>query len=192
MIIHNKLLTVNKSFVKQAFYATLFVSILMVLASFRYQSFEITVGLIIGIMVSLCSSFVLWQWINYIISDLKPGAVPVTKPSPAIKSVAFALMGIGKIFVLGLVFFLIFKFLSINIIALFIGLSVVQLVVLSMIVSIVLVDMLNNVRGADYMTRQSRPPEQRPPDKSVLAGTGNRAGSHPARFKSLKYQGFVQ
>lgn len=145
----HKLLTVNKSFVKQAFYAALFVSVLLVLASFRYQSFEITMGLIIGIIVSFCSSFVLWRWINYIFSDLKPGAVPDTKPSPAIKSVAFAFMGIGKIFVLGVVFFLIFKFLSINIIALFIGISVVQLVVLSMMVSIVLVNMLNNVRGVD-------------------------------------------
>ena len=101
----HKLLTVNKSFVKQAFYAALFVSILMVLASFRYQSFEITISLIVGIIVSFCSSFVLWRWINYIFSDLKPGAVPNTKPSPAIKSVAFAFMGIGKIFALGLVFF---------------------------------------------------------------------------------------
>jgi hypothetical protein len=67
-------------------------------------------------------------------------------------------MGIGKIFVLGLFFFLIFKFLSINIIALFIGISVVQLVVLSMITSIVLVNMLNNVRGAGYMTRQGKQP----------------------------------
>ena len=155
-----ELLTVKKNFVKQAFYATLFVSILMVLASLRYQSFEITISLIIGIIVSFCSSFVLWRWINYIFNDLKPGAVTNSKPSSAIKSVAFALMGIGKIFVLGLVFFLIFKFLSINIFALFIGISVVQLVVFSMIVSIVLVNMLNNVRGADYMTRQGRPPEQ--------------------------------
>ena len=157
---HN-LLTVNKNFVKQAFYATLFVSILMVLASFRYQSSEITISLIIGIIISICSSLVLWQWINYIFNDLKPGAVTSTKPSSAIKSVAFAFMAIGKIFVLGLVFFLIFKFLSINIFALFIGISVVQLVVLSMITSIVLVNMLNNVRGADYTARQSRPPEQR-------------------------------
>jgi len=171
----HKLLTVNKSFVKQVFYATLFVSVLMVLASLRYQSFEITMGLTIGIIISFCSSLVLWRWINYIFSDLKPGAVPNTKPSPAIKSVAFAFMGIGKIFVLALVFFLIFKFLSINVFALFIGISVVQLVVLSMIVSIVLVNMLNNVRGAGYMTRQSRSSEQRPPcyqpDKASLAGT---------------------
>ena len=152
----HKLLTVKKNFVKQAFYATLFVSILMVLASLRYQSFEITIGLIIGIIVSFCSSFVLWRWINYIFNDLKPGAVTNSKPSPAIKSVAFALMGIGKIFVLGLVFFLIFKFLSINVFALFIGISVVQLVVFSMIASIVLVNMLNNVRGADYTTQLGR------------------------------------
>lgn len=160
----HKLLTVNKSFVKQAFCAALFVSVLLVLASFRYQSFEITMGLIIGIIVSLCSSYVLWRWINYIISDLKPGAVPNTKPSPAIKSVAFALMGIGKIFVLGLVFFLIFKFLSINVFALFIGISVVQLVVLSMIVSIVLVNLLNNVRGVNSVSEKHQSPEH---DKGV-------------------------
>lgn len=151
-----ELLTVKKNFVKQAFYAALFVSILMFLASLRYQSFEITIGLTIGIIVSFCSSFILWRWINYIFNDLKPGTVTNSKPSSAVKSVGFALMGIGKIFVLGLVFFLIFKFLSINIIALFIGISVVQLVVFSMIASIVLVNMLNNVRGADFVTRQER------------------------------------
>lgn len=151
-----ELLTVKKNFVKQAFYAALFVSILMFLASLRYQSFEITIGLTIGIIASFCSSFILWRWINYIFNDLRPGAVTNSKPSPAVKSVGFALMGIGKIFVLGLVFFLIFKFLSINIIALFIGISVVQLVVFSMIASIVLVNMLNNVRGADFVTRQER------------------------------------
>ncbi len=151
-----ELLTVKKNFVKQAFYAALFVSILMVLASLRYHSYEITIGLTIGIIVSFCSSFILWRWINYIFNDMRPGAVTNSKPSASIKSVGFALMGIGKIFVLGLVFFLIFKFLSINIIALFIGISVVQLVVFSMIVSIVLVNMLNSVRGAGFTTRQER------------------------------------
>lgn len=155
-----KLLTIKKNFVKQTFYTTLFVSVLMILISFRYQSFELTLSLSIGIIISFCSSLVLWRWINYIFKDLKPGTVPDKKPSPAIKSVAFALMGTGKIFVLSLIFFLIFKFLSINIIALFIGISVVQFVVLSMIVSIVLVNMLNNVRSADYVARQSRPSER--------------------------------
>ncbi len=155
-----KLLTIKKNFVKQTFYTTLFVSVLMILISFRYQSFEMTLSLSIGIIISFCSSLILWRWINYIFKDLKPGTVPDNKPSPAIKSVAFALMGTGKIFVLSLIFFLIFKFLSINIIALFIGISVVQFVVLSMIASIVLVNMLNNVRSTDYMARENRPSER--------------------------------
>jgi hypothetical protein len=74
-------------------------------------------------------------------------------------------MAIGKIFVLGLVFFLIFKFLSINIFALFIGISVVQLVVFSMITSIVLVNMLNNVRGVDLHNAAE------PPARTAKAGS---------------------
>lgn len=152
-----KLLTINKNFVKQTFYTTLFVSVLMILISLRYQSFTITLSLVIGIIISFCSSLVLWRCINYLFSDMKPGAVTNSKPSPAIKSVAFAFMGIGKIFVLGLVFFLVFKFLSINIFALFIGISVVQLVALSMIVSIVLVNMLNRIGGYNYGPRKHHP-----------------------------------
>jgi len=145
----HKLLTVKNSFIKQAFYAALFVSVLMALASLRYQSFELTLSLIIGIIISFCTSLVLWKWIKYTFQDLNPENGINSRKSPTIQSLAFALMGIGKIFVLGLVFFLIFKFLSINIYALFIGISVVQFVVLSMIVSIVLVNLLNNVRDAD-------------------------------------------
>ncbi len=145
----NNLLTVDTNFTKRALYTTLFVSILMILISLRYQSFTITLSLAIGIIISFCSSLVLWKWIKYIFSDLNPDAGANSKSAPIIKSVAFAFMAIGKIFVLGLVFFLIFKFLSINIYALFIGISVVQLVVLSMIVSIVLVNMLNNIRGSN-------------------------------------------
>jgi hypothetical protein len=157
----HKLLTINKDFIKHAFYATLFVSILMILVSLRYQSFTITLSLVIGITISFCSSLVLWRWINYIFRDLNPDTGINNKPNasksnPTIKSFAFAFMGIGKIFILGLVFFLIFKFLSINIYALFIGISVVQLVVLSMIVSIVLVNMLNRAGGVNYEARQSR------------------------------------
>ncbi len=145
----NKLLTVDTNFTKRAFYTTLFVSVLMILISLRYQSFTITLSLAIGIIISVCSSLVLWKWIKYIFQDLNPDTSANSKSAPIIKSVAFAFMGIGKIFVLGLVFFLIFKFLSINIYALFIGISVVQLVVLSMIVSIVLVNMLNRTRGSN-------------------------------------------
>ena len=152
----NKLLTVDTNFTKRALYTTLFVSVLMILISLRYQSFTITLSLAIGIIISFCSSLVLWKWIKYIFSDLNPDTGANSKSAPIIKSVAFAFMAIGKIFVLGLVFFLIFKFLSINIYALFIGISVVQLVVLSMIVSIVLVNMLNNIRGSNYEARQSR------------------------------------
>ncbi len=160
----HKLLTVDKNFTKRAFYTTLFVSILMILVSLRYQSFTITLSLSIGIIISFCSSLVLWRWINYIFRDLNPDTRAnskshSSKPNATIKSFAFAFMGIGKIFILGLVFFLIFKFLTINIYALFIGISVVQLVVLSMILSIVLVNMLNNVRGADYKARKSHLPE---------------------------------
>jgi hypothetical protein len=145
----NNLLTVDTNFTKRALYTTLFVSILMILFSLRYQSFTITLSLAIGIIISFCSSLVLWKWIKYIFQDLNPDTNANSKSAPIIKSVAFAFMGIGKIFVLGLVFFLIFKFLSINIYALFIGISVVQLVVLSMIVSIVLVNMLNRTRGSN-------------------------------------------
>ena len=47
-----KLLLIKKNFVKQAFYTTLFVSVLMILISFRYKSFDITLSLTIGIIIS--------------------------------------------------------------------------------------------------------------------------------------------
>ena len=41
----HKMLTVKKNFVKQALYTTLFVSVLMILVSFRYKSFDLTLSL---------------------------------------------------------------------------------------------------------------------------------------------------
>lgn len=120
--LHNrsqKLLTVKKNFVKQAFYTTLFVSLLMVLISLRYKSFELTMSLVIGIVISFCTSLALWQWIKFMFKDLNPDGnlhkgLDSPKPDSTIKSLLFACMGVVKILVLALVFFLIFKFLPIR------------------------------------------------------------------------------
>lgn len=144
----HKLLTVKKNFVKQAFYTTLFVSILMILVSFRYKSFDLTLSLTIGIVISFCTSLALWQFIKYMFRELNPETFandgsPSSKKSSTAKSLLFTFMGTGKILVLALVFYLIFEYLPINALALFIGVSIVQLVVLSMVISMVLVNFLN-------------------------------------------------
>jgi len=146
-----KLLTVKKNFVKQVFYTTLFVSALMILVSFRYKSFDITLSLAIGIAISFCTSLALWQFIKYMFRDLNPEAFATdgsysTKSGSTMKSLLFTFMGTGKILVLTLVLFLVFKYLSVNALALFIGVSIVQLVVLSMVISMVLVNFLNNAK----------------------------------------------
>ncbi len=146
-----KLLTVKKNFVKQVFYTTLFVSALMILVSFRYKSFDITLSLAIGIAISFCTSLALWQFIKYMFRDLNPEAFATdgshsTKSGSTMKSLLFTFMGTGKILVLTLVLFLVFKYLSVNALALFVGVSIVQLVVLSMVISMVLVNFLNNAK----------------------------------------------
>ena len=155
----DKLLFADKDFPRRVFYTTLFVSILILLASLKYQSFELTISLFIGIFVSFCSALVLWRWINYTFKDFDPEANsrdhgPLTKANQIIKSSVFAFMGIGKIFVLGIFFFLIFKFISINIIALFIGISIVQIVVLFMIVSMMLVNALNKTQVTGHRAKK--------------------------------------
>jgi hypothetical protein len=152
-----KLLTVKKNFVNQAFYTTLFVSLLMVMVSLRYKSFELTMSLVIGIVISFCTSLALWQWIKFMFKDLDPDknslrGLDSKKPDSTIKSLLFACMGVGKILVLALVFFLIFKFLPIKPVAFFVGVSIVQLVVFSMIVSIVLVNMFNSTIDVDSVS----------------------------------------
>ena len=146
-----KLLTVKKNFVKQVFYTTLFVSALMILVSFRYKSFDITLSLAIGITISFCTSLALWQFIKYMFRDLNPEAFAAdgtrsSKSTSTMKSLLFTFMGTGKILVLTLVLFLVFKYLSVNALALFIGVSIVQLVVLSMVISMVLVNFLNKAK----------------------------------------------
>lgn len=157
-----KLLLVKKNFVKQAFYTTLFVSVLLILISFRYKSFDITLSLTIGIVISFCTSLALWQFIKYMFRELNPetfadnGTHSSNKGSTT-KSLLFAFMGTGKILVLALVFYLIFKYLPIKAYALFVGVSIVQLVVLSMVLSIVLVNLLNRAKyeGTVSEDRQS-------------------------------------
>lgn len=152
-----KLLIVKENFAKQAFFTTLFVSILMVLVSFRYGSFSLTLSLVIGIIISFCASLTLWQWVKYVFRDLNPhahspdteGAAYTSLSISTTKSLVFALMGVGKMLALALAFFFIFKYLSINTVALFVGVSVVQLVVFSMVISMVLVNMLNRSSGLE-------------------------------------------
>ena len=158
----HKLLTVKKNFVKQALYTTLFVSVLMILVSFRYKSFDITLSLSIGIIISFCTSLALWQFIKYMFRELNPATfaengVNSSKKGSTTKSVLFTFMGTGKILVLALVFYLIFEYLPINALALFIGVSIVQLVVLSMVISMVLVNFLNKAKddGGEYKERDS-------------------------------------
>ena len=144
------LLTVKKNFVKQAFYTTLFVSILMILVSLRYKSFDLTLSLTIGIIISFCTSLALWQFIKYMFRELNPATFAAdgsrSKKGSTTKSLLFTFMGTGKILVLALVFYLIFEYLPINALALFIGVSIVQLVVLSMVISMVLVNFLNRAK----------------------------------------------
>ncbi len=144
------LLTVKKNFVKQALYTTLFVSILMILISFRYKSFDLTLSLTIGIVISFCTSLALWQFIKYMFRELNPATFAAdgsrSKKGSTTKSLLFTFMGTGKILVLALVFYLIFEYLPINALALFIGVSIVQLVVLSMVISMVLVNFLNKAK----------------------------------------------
>ena len=157
----HKMLTVKKNFVKQALYTTLFVSVLMILVSFRYKSFDITLSLTIGIVISFCTSLALWQFIKYMFRELNPATFAAdgsgSKKGSTTKSLLFTFMGTGKILVLALVFYLIFEYLPINALALFIGVSIVQLVVLSMVVSMVLVNFLNNAKGdgAEYSEHDS-------------------------------------
>jgi len=168
----HKMLTVKKNFVKQALYTTLFVSILMILASFRYKSFDLTLSLTIGIVISFCTSLALWQFIKYMFRELNPATFAAdgsrSKKGSTTKSLLFTFMGTGKILVLALVFYLIFEYLPINALALFIGVSIVQLVVLSMVVSMVLVNFLNKAKGdgAEYSEHDSSGSENNITNKS--------------------------
>ena len=157
----HKMLTVKKNFVKQALYTTLFVSVLMILASFRYKSFDLTLSLTIGIIISFCTSLALWQFIKYMFRELNPETFAAdgshsSKKGSTTKSMLFAFMGTGKILVLALVFYLIFEYLPINAWALFIGISIVQLVVLSMVISMVLVNFLNKAKDDSTVPEESQ------------------------------------
>ena len=115
----HKLLTVKKNFVKQAFYTTLFVSVLMILVSLRYKSYDLTMSLAIGIVISFCTSLALWQFIKYMFRELNPATFAAdgsrsSKKGSTTKSLLFTFMGTGKILVLALVFYLIFEYLPIN------------------------------------------------------------------------------
>ncbi len=155
------LLTVKKNFVKQALYTTLFVSILMILVSLRYKSFDLTMSLAIGIIISFCTSLALWQFIKYMFRELNPATFAAdgsrsSKKGSTTKSLLFTFMGTGKILVLALVFYLIFEYLPINALALFIGVSIVQLVVLSMVISMVLVNFINKAKDDSTASEENQ------------------------------------
>ncbi len=184
-----KLLLIKKNFVKQAFYTSLFVSVLLILISFRYKSFDITLSLTIGIIISFCTSLALWQFIKYMFRELNPDTFADSGPHSSkkgstTKSLLFTFMGTGKILVLALVFYLIFKYLPIKAYALFVGVSIVQLVVLSMVLSIVLVNLLNKAKyeGTVSEENQSSGCEK---DVKVKSGSVSKIHSHQVVENSL-------
>lgn len=192
MDLYNKaqtLLTVKKNFVKQVFYTTLFVSILMILVSFRYKSFDLTMSLAIGIIISFCTSLALWQFIKYMFRDLNPASfaddgLSSPKTESSMKTLLFTFMGTGKILVLALVFFLIFKYLPVNAYALFIGVSIVQLVMLSMVVSMVLVNFFNKAKH-DENTSEEYPPSRCDKGDSIKSDSVSEIRSHKIAENAL-------
>jgi hypothetical protein len=136
-------------------------SVLMVLVSLRYKSLDITLSLAIGIAISFCTSLALWQFIKYMFRDLNPDTFAAdgsrsSKSGSTMKSLLFTFMGTGKILVLTLVLFLVFKYLSVNALALFIGVSIVQLVVLSMVISMVLVNFINKAKDDSVASEENK------------------------------------
>jgi len=181
------MLTVKKNFVKQALYTTLFVSVLMILVSLRYKSFDITLSLSIGIVISFCTSLALWQFIKYMFRELNPETFAAdgsrsSKKGSTTKSLLFTFMGTGKILVLALVFYLIFEYLPINALALFLGVSIVQLVVLSMVVSIVLVNFLNKTKNDSALSEEQLSSGS---GKNVNSGSTSNINSHQLAENSL-------
>ena len=127
-----KRLSIDEAFPRRTFNTSLILSIIILLLSMGRASYQVTMGLAIGMGISLSFFGILWSTVSrFLLMGKKKGGF------------LFIIIGLSKHFVLGILLFVIFRYVKINSLALLMGISLVLMVILLKVTGIEMVNYVN-------------------------------------------------
>lgn len=134
-VINNSLykrLSIDEGFPRRIFNTSLILSIIIILLSIGRASYRVTIGLAIGMGISLVLFVVLWSTVDrFLLMGKKKGGF------------IFFIIGLSKYFILGGVLFFIFRYSQANPLSLLIGISLVHIVIILKVAGIGMVNYVN-------------------------------------------------
>jgi len=143
--------SLDAGFPKRVFKTSIILSVIFLVYSLFFYSMPVTLGLLIGEVISICSLKVLLRTINaFFVVD------KIVAKSGSVKKIV-TLIGSVKFLFFGALLFFVFKYLTVNIIALFVGVSIVQIVIFFKILGLLFVNHLDESdNGAAEVLNQSK------------------------------------
>lgn len=138
---YNIISSLDKDFSRRVMRTTIMLSIFLAICSLSFWSLKITLGLTIGMIISIGVMQLLW----WMISAVFPAIInndSINNKNEKVRN-TFIVINILKYILISIALFFIFRYLPINIVALFIGVSIVQIVMISKIFGVALVNYLN-------------------------------------------------
>ncbi|MEK7241463.1 MAG: ATP synthase subunit I [Planctomycetota bacterium] len=130
-------LVLDEGFPKRVFNTSLFFMAMIALCSASFQSFEISYSVLIGCAISLGLCKLQWWTVQQFFQRGNQSGKQY-----------FALINLLKYFVLCVIFYIMFSYLQVHVIAFLVGLSLVPMVISSKMLGIVFVNYLNSSQGS--------------------------------------------
>ena len=129
-----KRLSIDEAFPRRTFNTSLILSIIIILLSMGRASYQVTLGLSIGMGISIVFFWLLWSTVTKFLSmgKRKGGSL-------------LFIIGLSKYFILAIFLFFIFSYVKINALALLIGISLVHMVIILKVAGIGMVNYANRI-----------------------------------------------
>ena len=131
------MLVLDEGFPKRVFNTSLFFMAMIALCSTSFRSFELSYSVLIGCAISLGLCRLQWWTVQQFFQRGKQSGKQY-----------FALVTLLKYFVLCIIFYIMFRYLQVHVIAFLVGLSLVPMVISSKMLGIVFVNYLDSSQGS--------------------------------------------
>lgn len=131
------MLVLDEGFPKRVFNTSLLLMAIIALCSTSFRSFEISYSVLIGCAISLGLCKLQWWAVQQFFQRGNQSGKQY-----------FALLNLLKYFVLCVIFYIMFRYLQVHVIAFLVGISLVPMVISSKMLGIVFVNYLNSSQGS--------------------------------------------
>ncbi len=129
--------SLDEGFPRRVFKTSIILSAIFLVYSLFFYSMPVTLGLVIGEAISICSLKILLSTISkfFLVDNIAKKKGSIKKIVTFISTVKFMFFGA--------ILFFVFKYLTVNVLALFVGVSIVQIVIFFKILGLLFVNHLN-------------------------------------------------